>query len=69
MYQLWRVTVSASLLLVFQLTGDALALLTVFGTVHVLFLAEMMSNIGFACLLIRTGRKIDLEEDRPLLSV
>jgi hypothetical protein len=67
MYQLWRVTVSASLLLVFQLAGDTLALLTVFGVVHVLFLAEMMSNVGFACLLIRTGRRINLENERTFI--
>jgi hypothetical protein len=64
MYQLWRATVRMSLLLLVQLSGDTLALLTVFGVVHVLFLAEMLSNIGFAILLIRTGRRIALEEQR-----
>jgi hypothetical protein len=64
MYQLWRVSLPVTLLLAFQLSGDALALLTVFGDVHVLFLAEMMSNIGFASFLIRTGRRIDRENQR-----
>jgi hypothetical protein len=62
MYQLWRISIPVSLLLLVQLSGDALALLTVFGTVHVLFLAEMLSNVGFASFLIRTGRRIALED-------
>jgi hypothetical protein len=59
MYQLWRVSMTVTVLLIIQLTGDTLALLTVFVSVHVLFLAEMLSNVGFACLLIRTGRRLE----------
>jgi hypothetical protein len=69
MYQLWRPSVPVSLLLLFQLSGDTLALLTVFGNVHVLFLAEMLSNIGFEVLLIRTGRKIAIEDRRQVNTV
>lgn len=61
MYREWSPSVSSSFLLLVQLSGDALALLTSLGDVHVLFLAEMLANVGFAGLLIRTSRQIARE--------
>lgn len=58
MFREWSHSVASSLLLVVQLTGDSLALLTSLGTLHVLFLAEMLANLGFAGLLIQTSRQI-----------
>jgi uncharacterized membrane protein len=45
-----------------QLTGDVLNVMTAFGELHVLFLAELVSNIGFALILGRTARRIALED-------
>jgi hypothetical protein len=59
MFREWSHSVTSSLLLVVQLAGDSLALLTSLGDVHLLFLAEMLANLGFAGLLIRTSRQID----------
>jgi hypothetical protein len=64
MYRLWPPSARIRALLGVQLLGDALALLTVVGTLHFLFLAEMLSNIGFAAFLIRTGRRIATEDDQ-----
>jgi hypothetical protein len=66
MYQLWSPSTSIRLLLLVQLTGDLLALLTVVGTLHVLFLAEISSNVGFAAILIRSGRRLVAEDDQVL---
>jgi len=62
MYRLWPSTIAVRLFLAIQLTGDVLTLLTVIGAFHVLFLAEMLSNIGFASLLVRTCRRVDVED-------
>lgn len=62
MYRLEPPTAFVTLSLVVQLTGDALTLATVFGVLHMLFLAEMLSNIGFAALLVRTVRRLALEQ-------
>jgi hypothetical protein len=37
---------------------------TAFGGLHVLFVAELLSNIGFAAILIRSGRRIALEDEQ-----
>lgn len=58
MYRQWPPSVGVTALFLVQLAGDALSLLTVVGALHVLFVAEMLSNIGFACLLIRTCRRL-----------
>jgi hypothetical protein len=62
MYRLWPPTAALRLFLVVQLVGDALNLATSVGALHVLCLAELMSNIGFALILIRTGRNVALED-------
>lgn len=41
-----------------QLLGDVLALLSAVGAVHLLFLAEMLANLGLASLLVRTSRRV-----------
>jgi hypothetical protein len=64
MYQQWPPSIGVTALLLVQLCGDALALATVLGTLHVLFLSEIVSNVGFACLLIRSGRRLAMEEPR-----
>ncbi len=60
MYRQWPPSTGATVLLLVQLAGDVLSLLTVIGALHVLFVAEMLSNIGFACLLVRTCRRLAL---------
>ena len=62
MYRLWPPSALLRLFLVVQITGDALNLATSVGALHVLCLAELLSNVGFALLLIRTGRNIALED-------
>jgi hypothetical protein len=56
--------------LVTQIAGALLALITIVGVLHVLFLAEELANTGFACLLIHTSRGIALgdrmESELPL---
>ena len=53
-----------------QLAGALLALVTIVGDLHVLFLAEELANTGFACLLIHTAHSVALddrlESERPL---
>jgi hypothetical protein len=63
LFRLWPPSPIVSLFLVVQLTGVVLNLLTTFGGLHVLFAAEMLSNIGFASILIRSGRRIALDGD------
>jgi hypothetical protein len=65
MYRQWTPSLGVTALLMVQLFGDVLALGTVVGALHVLFLSEMVSNLGFASLLIRTCRRLAIE-DRPL---
>jgi hypothetical protein len=59
------------LFLATQLAGAILALVTIVGVLHVLFLAEELANTGFACLLIHTAQRIALddrlESELPLL--
>jgi hypothetical protein len=64
LYRLWPPSVGVSVLLFVQLFGDALALATAVGALHALFVAEIVSNIGFASLLIRTAYRYDREESR-----
>jgi hypothetical protein len=56
--------------LLMELAGALLALVTIVGVLHVLFLAEELANTGFACLLIHTAQRIALddrlESERPL---
>jgi hypothetical protein len=53
-----------------QVVGALLALVTIVGVLHFLFLAEMLANTGFACILIHTAQRIALddrlESERPL---
>jgi len=64
MYRLRPPSATLRIFLVIQIVGDVLNLATAVGALHVLFLAEVLSNIGFALILIRTGRKIALEDGR-----
>jgi hypothetical protein len=57
MIRLWSPSKWPVLLLLVQLSGVALALLTALGDLHVLFLSEILSNVGFAGLLIQTSRR------------
>jgi hypothetical protein len=63
MYRLWLPSRQSNLLFSIQLLGDLLALLTLVGALHVLFLAEMLSNIGFFALLVRTGLRVAAEDE------
>jgi len=63
MYRLWPATSFASALLLVQLFGDVLALLTGLGSLHALFVAEIVSNVGFASLVVWTGRKVAVEDN------
>jgi hypothetical protein len=67
MYRQWPPSTVVRLLLFVQLVGDLLALMSAMGTLRVLFLAEMLSNIGFAAILIRSCRRLALE-DHPATS-
>jgi hypothetical protein len=55
------------LFLVVQLSGDVVALVTALGGAHLLFLAEILANVGFASLLIRTSQWLR-GEGRPRTS-
>jgi hypothetical protein len=63
LYRLWPPSPFVRICLFVQLAGDALNLFTAIGALHVLFVAEMLSNIGFALILIRSGRRVALEDD------
>ncbi len=65
MYRQWAPSRGVTALLLVQLVGDVLALGTVVGALHVLFLSEIVSNLGFASLLLRSCRRVAIE-DRPL---
>jgi hypothetical protein len=56
--------------LVMEVAGALLALVTIVGVLHFLFLAEELTNAGFACLLIHTSQRVALddrlESERPL---
>jgi hypothetical protein len=56
----------SALFLLVQLSGDALALLTALGGLHVLFLSEILANVGFAGLLIRTSRRVPIDAHQHL---
>jgi hypothetical protein len=60
MYGLYPPSIPVRALLLGQLLGDVLALLTVVGALHLLFTAEIVSNVGFAALAIRTARQLAL---------
>jgi hypothetical protein len=62
MYRQWPPSTVVRLLLLVQLAGDLLALMSAVGALRVLFLAEMLSNIGFAAILIRSCRRLALED-------
>jgi|ERR1700689_2200450 hypothetical protein len=64
MYRLRPPSTTVRIFLFVQIVGDALNLATAIGALHVLFAAEVLSNIGFALILIRTGRTIALEDGR-----
>ncbi len=51
------------LLVSIQLSGDVVALLTAIGDLHLLFLTEMLTNVSFVGLLIRTSRRMARESD------
>lgn len=59
-----------SLYLATQIVGALLALVTIVGVLHVLFLAEMLANTGFACILTHTAQRIALDDrleaERPM---
>ncbi len=59
MFRLWRPSGWDWTSLSVQLLGDTLALLSSLGEVHLLFLAEMLANVGLASFLIRTSRRVD----------
>jgi hypothetical protein len=68
MYRLWTPSVGVGVLLFIQIVGDVLSLLTVVGMLHVLFLSEILANVSFAAILIRSCRRVALESrsDVPL---
>ncbi len=59
-----------SIYLATQIVGALLALVTIVGVLHFLFLAEMLANTGFACILTHTAQRIALDErleaERPM---
>jgi hypothetical protein len=63
MYRQWPASVGVGVLLFIQIVGDVLSLLTVVGMLHVLFLSEIVANVGFASILIRSCRRVALESN------
>jgi len=61
MYGLERHRRWTNIFIAIQLTGSVLAILCVAGTLHVLFAAEMIIDVGFAPLLIQTCRDYGVE--------
>lgn len=45
-----------------ELAGAILSLVTIVGVLQLLFVSEILTNTGFACLLIHAGRVAPLEE-------
>lgn len=68
LFQLCSPTPLDWVLLISQLVGDAVALATATGALHLLFLSEMVTNVSFVCLLIRTTRKVSREGLRETLA-
>jgi hypothetical protein len=66
MYRQWPSTVGVGLLLFIQIVGDVLSLLTVIGMLHLLFVSEIVANVGFASILIRSCRRTALDEPKEL---
>lgn len=64
MFQVWSPSTWVWLFLFVQLSGDVLALLTALGVLHFLFLSEMLVNVSFASLLVRTSRRVAGEGHR-----
>jgi hypothetical protein len=56
MFGLFRRFVWDGIFLLVQLAGSALCLATIDGELHLLFLAEMVTAVGFAGLVIHTSR-------------
>lgn len=61
MFGLFRRFVWDGIFLLVQLAGSVLCLATIGGELHVLFLAEMVTYIGFAGLIIHTSRCLSAE--------
>jgi hypothetical protein len=62
MYRQWPPSTGVGVLLFIQLVADVLSLLTVVGMLHVLFLSEILANVAFAAILIRSTRRLAAEE-------
>lgn len=62
MFSLFRKLRWDGVFLAIQIGGALLALVTIVGVLHFLFLAEELANTGFACLLIHTAQKFALDD-------
>jgi hypothetical protein len=62
MYSLFRRLRWDGIFLATQLSGALLALITILGFWHFLFLAEELTNTGFACLVIHTSQRVAAED-------
>jgi hypothetical protein len=58
MYQKWPQSIGVGVVLFIQLVADVLSLLTVVGMLHLLFLSEILANVAFAAILIRSCRHL-----------
>jgi hypothetical protein len=56
MFLLFRRLMWDGILLIMQIVGSVLCLVTIVGVLHVLFFAEMLTGAGFAGLIIHTSR-------------
>jgi hypothetical protein len=61
MFSLFRRFVWDGIFLAMQIIGSVLCLVTIVGTLHVLFFAEMLTGAGFAGLIIHTSRCVGSE--------
>jgi heme/copper-type cytochrome/quinol oxidase subunit 4 len=64
MYRLLRQRLDGALLAV-ELVGFVLAVLTIFGALHVLFLTQVLTSGAFAVLLVRSALKLDTRSRVP----
>src|SRR5271170_1946006 len=62
----WPPSTGVGVLLFIHLVADVLSLLTVVGMLHDLFRSEILANVAFAAILVRSCRRSAREDPLPL---
>ncbi|HTT59068.1 MAG TPA: hypothetical protein VMF33_03385 [Acidimicrobiales bacterium] len=68
MFQLFRRFVWDGVFLLVQLSGSIVSLVTIVGAIHLLFVGEMVTWIGFCGLIVHTSRYLATKVDAGDLS-